>query len=139
MTKKKKVTENHKNISNEQFEAAKGARERNIMSMEDWLLEKEHESFRMGLQLKELQIKLKYGLAFVNPTHVYDNEAEYQEHLRLIVQTRADEIQKEIERADEGIEKTREALVDERTRLKLINDGIPAWFDEVFEKHNKLE
>ena len=133
MTKKKTP----KAISKDQFETAKHARIQNIENHESWLVDKRYELEAYELKMRELQIKKEKGVGPVNPVYQYELSDAWTDYMNDVLDLRIKETQLQLDAGRDAIKKTEDSLKAEKLRLRLIEQGIPAWYDHEFEKHQK--
>ena len=131
-----KVTEKYE-YTEEHFKDAINARESNISNIEqsnDHFL-KQIEDIQHVIDENELKIIL--GVDIVQPKFKYESTDEWREYMVKMITEAIDKNKQNIADIKSKIEDNNKALVEEKARLKLIKEGIPAWEDETFNKNRK--
>ena len=131
-----KVTEQYE-YTEENFKDAINARESNISNIEqsnDHFL-KQIEDIQHVIDENELKISL--GVDIVQPKFKYETTDEWREYMIKMITEAIEKNKQNIADIKSKIEDNNKALVEEKARLKLIKEGIPAWEDETFNKNRK--
>jgi hypothetical protein len=73
---------------------------------------------------KEYAIKIKYGSHKIDPEYAYEKTAEWKEYVQEITES---SLQRHQKTRSEKITFLENAVKEESARLRLMEDGVPAW------------
>lgn len=122
--------------ASEDFANAKSFREQNIQRLEQ--SNDEFHNHVKGLEARkdETKLKLDLGVKVLNPYYEYESKPEWEDFMRQTLLHNLKLTDEAIVQYKDKISDNDKALKSERLRLKLINQGIPAWVDSEFKKHS---
>lgn len=136
MTKVKK----NESISKDTFEHNANLRRDNINNIKAAIAE--HEAVLMGIEYKIMETRVRVNMGPnahkpFEPTFPYEIEPEYLEAQHLRQKYILENLEDQKNHAMKEMEASKVSLKNEELRLKLIEQGIPAWRDNEFRNHSE--
>jgi len=125
-------------FSKREFESNAEIRRQNVNNIEVHIKDLSIKLESIRFKVKETEFIVKQGIEGqrqFDPKFKYETQEDY-----LLIQLERQqyvlrELKEQEEKILEMIEKDKQSLNNEKTRLRLIEQGLPAWLDDVYNAH----